>query len=371
MAVGRYLAPRPDDEDFRQIGIVRRVVREFGLVVVVAGLILLLFVGYQLLGTNLTEQHKQNHLEQAFNRAVALNAAALPTTTVPATTVPTAVPTTVPAAAATTIPGAPPTTVSATTTPPTTAVNANGSDNPTLGTPSNASVPPGGAIDHLVIPAIGVDKYVVQGVSQSDLTAGPGHYPETVLPGQVGNAAIAGHRTTYGAPFFRLNSLKSGDRIIITDTSDHRFTYRVKSVKVVAPTDDAVLNPTKTPVLTLTTCNPRFSLKNRLIVVAQLSLPKPQPTKGSTTPTTTLVPAPLPPAANLATANLGRGDPNARTPALFYGGLVVLLWLVTRIAVLHTHRWRRSLVYLIGIAACLVALWFTFENVVKLLPPNL
>lgn len=376
MVVGRYLAPRPDDEEFPPIGIFRRLVRELGLALVVAGIILLLFVGYQLLGTNLTEQHKQNHLKQEFDRAVAAQAATLPTTTVPATTVPTTTvpattvpPTSVPSAA--TAAGSPTTSTPATSTPPTTAANqaAGASDNPTVGTTPKA-VPTGAALDHLVIPAIGVDKYVVQGVGESDLMAGPGHYPQTVLPGQVGNAAIAGHRTTYGAPFFRLNALKSGDRIIITDTSDHQYTYRVKTLKVVAPTDVAVLDPTRTAELTLTTCNPRFSLTSRLVVVATLSVPKHHSAKGAVAAAPAPAPAPLP-GQPLASATLGTGNSTARKPALIYGALVVVLWILTRVTVLHTRRWKRNLAYLVGVAACLVALWFTFENVVRLLPTNL
>ena len=72
-------------------------------------------------------------------------------------------------------------------------------------TAANPAPTPNGALAHLVIPRIGVNVYVVQGVSDEDLRRGPGHYPQTALPGQVGNAAIAGHRTTYGAPFYSLN----------------------------------------------------------------------------------------------------------------------------------------------------------------------
>lgn len=401
MVVGRYLAPRPDDEDAPRGGIFRRLARELGLLIVVGGVIVLLFVGYQLIGTNVTERHDQTRLRNEFNHALAAHAAAA-TTTLPASTVPTTVPSatpttpTVPAAAtAPTTPGTPTTVAPPTTAPVATTTPASPTtDNPLVGgASSGTAVAAGRALDHLVIPAINVDKYVVQGVSESDLMEGPGHYPQTVLPGQVGNAAIAGHRTTYGAPFFKLNNLKSGDRIIITDTSDHRFTYRVKSVEVVAPSDVSVLNPTKTAQLTLTTCNPRFSLTSRLVVVATLSVPKTSPKAGTpassagsattvptTTPTTptTLTPttvtpttaAPVP-SGNLASATLGAGDDAARRPAIFYGALVAFLWLLTRVAVARTRRWKRNLAYLIGVAACLVALWFLFENVVRLLPANL
>src|SRR3546814_8717472 len=74
-------------------------------------------------------------------------------------------------------------------------------------------VPEGTAIAHIRIPKIGVDETIIEGVSLADLKHGPGHFPETPLPGQEGNAAIAGHRTTYGAPFNRINELVPGDEI--------------------------------------------------------------------------------------------------------------------------------------------------------------
>jgi sortase A len=125
-------------------------------------------------------------------------------------------------------------------------------------------------VDHLVIPAIGVNRYVVQGVAENDLQEGPGHYPGTPLPGQRGNVAIAGHRTTFGAPFFRLNEVVPGDLIYLTDTSGTTWVYSVQRVWVVAPTDVGVLDPAHKAELTLTTCNPRFEAISRLVVRAQL-----------------------------------------------------------------------------------------------------
>ena len=86
----------------------------------------------------------------------------------------------------------------------------------------------GDAIAHLRIPAIGVDKIVVEGVQVADLKRGPGHYPDSPLPGQPGNAAIAGHRTTYGAPFNRLDELEQGDEILVT-TVQGAFRYEVRA----------------------------------------------------------------------------------------------------------------------------------------------
>ena len=118
---------------------------------------------------------------------------------------------------------------------------------------------------------------VVEGVTPDALRAGPGHYPGTALPGQPGNFAVAGHRTTYGAPFFNLDQAQPGDEVHVTDRSGVRWVYEVVESKVVAPDDISVLAPEPlgpgTPVLTLTTCNPRFSNRERLIVVAALQGP--------------------------------------------------------------------------------------------------
>lgn len=119
------------------------------------------------------------------------------------------------------------------------------------------------------IPKIGVDQVVVEGVQVEDLKKGPGHYPGTALPGQIGNMVIAGHRTTYGAPFNRLDELAIGDEIIVYNATGP-FKYRVTESKVVLPTAVEVLNPSADARLTLSTCNPKFSARQRLIIVAVL-----------------------------------------------------------------------------------------------------
>jgi sortase A len=115
---------------------------------------------------------------------------------------------------------------------------------------------------------------VVEGVSADNLVKGPGHYPNTALPGQRGNFAIAGHRTTHGAPFFHLDAVRAGDRILVTDRSGTRHTYAVKRRRVVMPTAAWVVgkNPLGRgkPTLTLTTCEPRFSDAHRLVIHAEL-----------------------------------------------------------------------------------------------------
>ncbi len=129
---------------------------------------------------------------------------------------------------------------------------------------------PGGVLDRLVIPAIGLSRYVVQGTAENDLAQAPGHYLGTPLPGEYGNVAIAGHRTTYGAPFWDLNELTSGDRILLTGPTGHTWTYVVTGHMVVPPSDTSVIDPLNGYYLTLTTCNPRFWATSRLVVRAEL-----------------------------------------------------------------------------------------------------
>jgi sortase A len=143
----------------------------------------------------------------------------------------------------------------------------------TVATPASAqpSVTALGALwGHLVIPRIGLNDYVVEGVGAAQLAEGPGHYPGTAPIGGQGNVGIAGHRTTHGAPFYDLNELQVGDLIYLTNLAGQTFTYKVTTHFIVPPTDGAVLNPTTVPSLTLTTCNPRYSATSRLIVRAAL-----------------------------------------------------------------------------------------------------
>lgn len=121
----------------------------------------------------------------------------------------------------------------------------------------------------LKIPKIGVDAVVVEGVEVEDLKKGPGHYPDTALPGQLGNLVISGHRTTYGAPFYRLDELKAGDEIVVFDANGP-YSYTVTETKIVLPTEIGVIAPSSDARLTLTTCHPRFSAAKRLVVIAQL-----------------------------------------------------------------------------------------------------
>ncbi len=195
--------------------------RAVGGALLAASLLLVLFVAYQLWFTGLIQHHDQGSLRTEFERSL---------------------------------------------TDPTRSGRPAGSG----GTPTAGTVPaPGRPVALLVIPRIAVNQVVVEGVGATQLALGPGHYPGTPLPGQPGNAAIAGHRTTHGAPFYNLNLLADGDLIEVT-TDQGTFRYRVAGSEVVAPGDGAVLDPTTTSQLTLTTCTPRFSAARRLVVVARL-----------------------------------------------------------------------------------------------------
>jgi sortase A len=128
----------------------------------------------------------------------------------------------------------------------------------------------GEALTRLVIPSIKVDTVVVEGTGSSALRAGAGHYPNTPLPGEEGNVAIAGHRTTYGKPFANLDRLAAGDEITL-ETPLGRHQYRItRPPFVVANNDFTVISQTPGRTLTLTTCHPKGSTRQRLIVRAEM-----------------------------------------------------------------------------------------------------
>jgi len=127
----------------------------------------------------------------------------------------------------------------------------------------------GDAIGRIEIPTLGNAYNVVQGTDEANLEEGPGHYPSTAFPGMGQTVAIAGHRTTYLAPFRFLNDLRPGDHIVVTMPYG-RFTYAVQYLKVVQPTDIAVINDVGYERLVLSACNPLYSAAQRLIVFARL-----------------------------------------------------------------------------------------------------
>jgi len=138
----------------------------------------------------------------------------------------------------------------------------------------------GDAYARLTIPRLGDDWrwIVVQGVELETLTRGPGHYPETVDPGEVGNFAVAGHRATYGEPFANLDRVQVGDEVRV-ERAGVLHTYVVTESFITDPSDTDVLLPVPgqpgveadEAVLTLTTCHPRWSSSERLIVHATLA----------------------------------------------------------------------------------------------------
>lgn len=140
---------------------------------------------------------------------------------------------------------------------------------PRSGELSRTRVLPGEALAFLRIPKIDMDLVVIEGTEIRDLKKGPGHYRDTAYPWQSdGKVAIAGHRTTYGAPFWSLDKLRRGDRITLaTEFGD--FEYQVTRTREVVPTETTILQQTKEPTLVLTTCTPRFSAARRLIVFAE------------------------------------------------------------------------------------------------------
>jgi sortase A len=200
-----------------------------GRVVLVVGVLILLFIPYALWGTGLKTAHSQDQLRTEFHAALHRS--------VP------------PAGLHLPAPGSRPLADQI--------------------APRVADPPIGGPVGELTIPSIGLSMVVVEGTGPAQLQAGPGHYPQTPLPGEAGNVAIAGHRTTYLHPFYDLNELVPGDAIYVR-TLQGLFEYRVTGSQAVDPSNTSVLDATTTPQLTLTTCTPRYTATQRLIVHAVL-----------------------------------------------------------------------------------------------------
>jgi sortase A len=130
-------------------------------------------------------------------------------------------------------------------------------------------VPTGAAIGTLVIPRLGARWTVVQGTDETSLEEGPGHYPETAFPGLGRTVGIAGHRTTYLAPFRNINELRPGDRIELEMPYGH-FAYAVQYTRIVAPTALWVVRNVGYERLVLSACNPLYSAAQRIVVFARL-----------------------------------------------------------------------------------------------------
>ena len=133
----------------------------------------------------------------------------------------------------------------------------------------------GQAAGRLHIPAIGVRSVVVDGTDAASLRKGPGLFPEAPYPGARGTAAIAGHRTTYSAPFRRVDDLRKGNRIIV-EMPYGRFTYEVERTRIVKPDALWVLQRTGYDRLILSACHPLYSAAKRIVVFARLAKTEPR-----------------------------------------------------------------------------------------------
>ena len=249
-----------------------------GKVLIALGVLMFGFVGYQLWGTGIETELAQRRLEDDFDEMLAAaatqpsasvlvedsNDAASPTTV--AAEQPDAIPTPAPSDAANSGTGdldSRDTNTGSPSAPVSTAVPVAEQRLPDLDD--------GSALARLEIPAIDVNDIVVAGIGVSELKKGPGHFPDTPLPGQLGNAAIAGHRTTYGAPFFDVDQLVVGNEVIVT-TLEGRYVYEVSAQKIVDPSAYEVVatsDPTRA-TLTLVSCDPKWTARNRIIVTAVL-----------------------------------------------------------------------------------------------------
>ncbi|MFT4617809.1 MAG: sortase A, partial [Halioglobus sp.] len=241
-------------------------VGNLGTALIATGLLIFGFVAYQLWGTGIETARAQNQLETEFDALLAGSASVeapdfaadeggetAPTTTVDPDPDPDAdsasQPVTAPDPAG--VPIAAPV--------------------PVEQQNIDTSIENGSALARLEIARIGRDDIVVAGVRTSDLQRGPGHFPNTPLPGQLGNSAIAGHRTTYGAPFFDVDDLQPGDEIVATTLSG-RFTYRVTEQRIVASNEYwvvATTDPTKA-TLTLISCDPKYTAQKRIVIFSEL-----------------------------------------------------------------------------------------------------
>lgn len=393
----------------------RWVIGGLGRILISVGVLMFAFVGYQLWGTGIQTAQAQNRLEDEFTDLLESGAPTVTQPTEPAEPTATSVPTD--ATPATSVP-TDPTTVETTPTP-------------TTVPPPVLSPPPlGDPLARLEIPSIGLDYILISGVRPTDLEDGPGHFPETPLPGQLGNAAVAGHRTTHGSPFIRIDEVKVGDDIVVT-TLAGRFVYVMTGQQIVSPNDYQLVIPTVDPsvaTLTLTSCHPKYSARQRIVVTAVLDAERSDPVTqpwtagvpeqpapsgvipGDETPATTVpaapestatadTTAPVAPASTVAVddgagtdGTDGTGDPLATDgetdelgeelfanrwfsdpdayPHVGLWGLALIV--VALAATALSRRVRRNWVgALAGFVPFVVVLYFWFENVNRLLPPNL
>ncbi len=333
-----------------------RALGTLGRVLITLGVVTLLFVGYQLWGTGVQHARSQEALSDQFSARLAETADLRTTTTVSGPR--RGFGTNRPSGSAAT------TTTTEPIDPEVLAALA-----PVLGEP----------VAHIRIPSIGVDETVVYGVRVPDLRKGPGVFPGNPMPGTPGNAAIAGHRTTYGQPFHDLDLIQPGDEIVVT-TLRGEFTYLVDAHDdtgeelghfIVPETGVWVLDDFGDNRITLIACHPKMSSRQRIVVTGQLVEEPVEP------PPTTRPPvddeddeAPVLPAEDEPTGveDWGEGlegDRAALVPTVVWG----TLFTVALLAVAALGRlWRRLPVYALGAPVLALLLWSCFVNLDRLLP---
>ncbi len=221
----------------------RVVIRRIGWGLIWLSLLIFLFLGYQLVVTDVLNHRVQTQAKADLEADLAARRVELPAPEM-VTVEPDPTPTTQPEK-----------------TPPTTEPNVSF-------VPEQAG-PEGSTLGRIVIAKIELDDVMFEGVTRDTLKKGPGHMPGTPVPGQPGNAVVSGHRTTYGRPFYDLDALSYGDPIEV-ETATGMHVYEVRKTLIVDPTDVSVTEPIAGAWLTLTTCNPRFSAAERLVVQAVL-----------------------------------------------------------------------------------------------------
>jgi len=306
-----------------------------GRFMITSGVVILLLVAYELWGTNLQTDRAQQSLAEEFEQQVrqvsATSSATTPSTLVGDDPLVTPPPETTPGAVAPSIPP------------------------PAEGTP----------IGRISIPAIGLRNFFfVEGTGVDQLKRGAAHYPLTPLPGQKGNAAIAGHRTTYGAPFHNIDKLQKGDEVTV-ETLQGTFTYEVIEQRIVKPTDVSVLDDVGDNRITLTACHPKFSARERIIVFATLKGTPVPPLVGQQEAAREVAGVVAGTDGSIRTIDEFATEPVVRLPGAGWGVVAVALWISTRLLAWWGHRSRRFprvLAYLIGTPVCLLLLYLFFES---------
>ena len=141
-------------------------------------------------------------------------------------------------------------------------------------------------IGSIAIPKINLLHPIFEGVWLTVVDHGPGHWPGSAMPGHRGNAVFAGHRVTHTHPFYDMDLLAPGDKVIF-DMPDGTFTYAITSITIVQPEDLGIITPTATPTITLFACNPKHSAAQRIVAKGRLISSKFKPhTKATPTPAT-------------------------------------------------------------------------------------